>query len=144
MYNSNFLCIFIKKHFIRRLVAILALSTLDYVPKLAPKKKDSMIRDINALMVEDKSTSQRLSQEDPILPAQNLEPPLFSKEENSRLPGAASILEVKYEKNRGRYVTANKKVKVGDILFSELPYASILLPEHYSSHCHHCVSLTIV
>ena len=128
-------------HFIRRLVTILALSTLDYVPKLAPKKKDSMIRDINALMVEDKSTSQRLSQEDPIFPAQILEPPLFSKEENSRLPGAASILEVKYEKNRGRYVTANKKVKVGDILFSELPYASILLPEHYSSHCHHCVSL---
>ena len=82
--------------------------------------------------------SQRLSQDEPIIPAQILEPP--SLPNHSSLPGAASILELKHENNRGRYVIANKPVKVGDVLFSELPYASILLPEHYSSHCHHCVS----
>jgi hypothetical protein len=82
--------------------------------------------------------SQRLSQDEPIIPAQILEPP--SLPNHSSLPGAASILELKHENNRGRFVIANKPVKVGDILFSELPYASILLPEHYSSHCHHCVS----
>ena len=80
----------------------------------------------------------RLSQDEPIIPAQILEPP--SLPNHSSLPGAASILELKHENNRGRYVIANKPVKVGDVLFSELPYASILLPEHYSSHCHHCVS----
>ena len=82
--------------------------------------------------------SQRLSQDEPIIPAQILEPP--SLPNHSSLPGAASILELKHENNRGRFVIANKPVKVGDVLFSELPYASILLPEHYSSHCHHCVS----
>ena len=82
--------------------------------------------------------TQRLSQDEPIIPAQILEPP--SLPNHSSLPGAASILELKHENNRGRYVIANKPVKVGDVLFSELPYASILLPEHYSSHCHHCVS----
>ena len=82
--------------------------------------------------------TQRLSQDEPIIPAQILEPP--SLPNHSSLPGAASILELKHENNRGRFVIANKPVKVGDVLFSELPYASILLPEHYSSHCHHCVS----
>ena len=82
--------------------------------------------------------TQRLSQDEPIIPAQTLEPP--SLPNHSSLPGAASILELKHENNRGRFVIANKPVKVGDVLFSELPYASILLPEHYSSHCHHCVS----
>jgi len=114
----------------------IAISALDFVPKLAPEKKESMIRDINALMAEAKSTSQRLSQDEPIIPAQILEPP--SLPNHSSLPGAASILELKHENNRGRFVIANKPVKVGDVLFSELPYASILLPEHYSSHCHHC------
>ena len=37
----------------------IAISALDFVPKLAPEKKESMIRDINALMAEAKSTSQR-------------------------------------------------------------------------------------
>lgn len=29
-------------------------------------------------------------------------------------------------------------VKIGTVLFSEMPYSSVLLPEHSASHCHHC------
>merc|ERR1719278_206461 len=39
---------------------------------------------------------------------------------------------------RGRYVVSTNPIEIGSILFSELPYSSVLLPEHYSTHCHHC------
>ncbi len=29
-------------------------------------------------------------------------------------------------------------IQVGDVLFSELPFCSVLLPDQYASHCHHC------
>ena len=98
-----------------------------------------MRKKIGKHFMEIKFLSLRLSQDEPIIPAQILEPPPLPN--HSSLPGAAPNLELKHENNRGRYVITNKPVKVGDVLFSELPYASILLPEHYSSHCHHCVSI---
>lgn len=113
-----------------------ALSALDMVPKLTPEKKDSMARDIHALMTEDDSSSLRTSTDVP--PGV---PPLTPTHGSNKLfPGASSVLEIKSTTSRGRHVIAQKPVKIGDVLFSEMPYASILLPEHYSSHCHHCVS----
>ncbi len=35
-------------------------------------------------------------------------------------------------------------VKIGDVLFCETPYSSVLLPEHYASHCHHCYKVLLV
>lgn len=113
-----------------------ALTALDSVPKLASEKKESMVRDIHALMAEMESLSS-LSQES----VEAEEPPLVAKMgDNAKLPGASATLEMKEETAKGRFIITNKPVKVGDVLFSELPYASILLPEHYSTHCHHCVS----
>jgi len=67
-------------------------------------------------------------------------PPLIPTHgSNTNFPSASSILEQKTAPNyKGRYVITTKPIKIGDVLFSEMPYASILLPEHYSSHCHHC------
>lgn len=117
-----------------------AVTALESVPKLPAEKKESIKRDINALMAEtDSSSKQRsLSQEsaEPVVQAPT-EPKYGT---NETFPGASSILEIKESTIKGRHVIANKNVKVGDVLFSEIPYASILLPEHYSSHCHHCVS----
>ena len=36
------------------------------------------------------------------------------------------------------------EAKIGDVLFSENPYSSVLLPEHYASHCHHCYKSLLV
>merc|ERR1719412_51768 len=44
---------------------------------------------------------------------------------------------------RGRHVVAKQHIAVGSVLFSELPYSSVLLPEHYSTHCHHCYTTLI-
>jgi tetratricopeptide (TPR) repeat protein len=59
-------------------------------------------------------------------------------------PGSASKDNIlKESKIRGRHVVANQNIDVGSVLFSELPYSSVLLPEHYSTHCHQCYTSLI-
>ena len=108
------------------------------VPKLTPEKKETIIRDIHALIAEIDSSPISKSDEE------ICKPPLIPTHgSNTNFPSASSILEQKTAPNyKGRYVITTKPIKIGDVLFSEMPYASILLPEHYSSHCHHCVSIS--
>ena len=52
-------------------------------------------------------------------------------------------LDVKYEKQRGRYCVAKKheslkEINAGEILFHEKPYCSILLPEYQNFYCENC------
>jgi hypothetical protein len=35
-------------------------------------------------------------------------------------------------------------VRIGDVLYSEQPYSSVLLPEHYATHCHHCYKALLI
>ncbi|XP_067144261.1 SET and MYND domain-containing protein 4-like [Centruroides vittatus] len=51
---------------------------------------------------------------------------------------ASAAVDMKYNEERGRYIVANRPISVGDTLFVEQPYASVLLPAHYNTHCHHC------
>ena len=121
---------------------VTAMASLDMVPKMTKEKKEAIIRDIHALMAEAEKSSHRLSQ-DANDNLQVISAPL-SPQHGSKdsFPGASSILEVRMDdEKKGRYVLASKAVKLGDVLFSEMPYASVLLPEHYSSHCHYCVSI---
>lgn len=57
---------------------------------------------------------------------------------NLRVPSASECLRVKYSKEMGRYIVADCDVKPGEILIVENPYASILMPEFYATHCYHC------
>ena len=110
------------------------------VPKLTPEKKETIIRDIHALIAEIDSSPISKSDEEISKP-----PWLPTHGSNTNFPSASSILEQKTAPNyKGRYVITTKPIKIGDVLFSEMPYASILLPEHYSSHCHHCVSILVL
>lgn len=38
---------------------------------------------------------------------------------------------------------ANGNIRAGDVLIVEKPYASVLLPEYYHSHCYHCLKLLV-
>ena len=51
-----------------------------------------------------------------------------------------NILIVSEKKNISflKIQVSTNPIEIGSILFSELPYSSVLLPEHYSTHCHHC------
>ncbi|GFY39882.1 SET and MYND domain-containing protein 4 [Trichonephila inaurata madagascariensis] len=54
------------------------------------------------------------------------------------IDSASSSIDIKYDKSKGRYIIANRTITAGDTLFVEEPYASVLLPVHYPTHCHHC------
>ena len=59
-------------------------------------------------------------------------------------PGSVSKDNILKEAQiRGRHVASNQSIDVGSVLFSELPYSSVLLPEHYSTHCHQCYATLI-
>ncbi|TRY69069.1 hypothetical protein TCAL_11285 [Tigriopus californicus] len=113
----------------------LAIQALDLIPKLTPEKRDSLSRDIQALSVESVSISKSQTSLPEAWPGSI--PPTFEPT-NPDLPGATSSLSVKRDPEKGRFVVADEEVAVGQVLFSELPYASILLLDQYSTHCHHC------
>jgi len=125
-----------------------AVASLDFVPKLTPAKKESLARDIHALKKECQTingggnpaardeTSQELLTP-PTEPTHGLNP---------SLRGGSDLLELRTSLSKGRHVLVKVVaddddgggVVRGDVLFSELPFSSVLLPEHYSTHCHHC------
>jgi hypothetical protein len=81
---------------------------------------------------------------------------------HKHINGASSVLQLRDDPFKGRHIVINEgeppsensgkssknfvsfcvfiftDVKVGTVLFSEMPYSSVLLPEHSASHCHHC------
>jgi tetratricopeptide (TPR) repeat protein len=59
-------------------------------------------------------------------------------EENPDFEYASTALKIQYDPARQRSVVTVKDLEVGDVLFREIPYASVLLPDFYPTHCHHC------
>jgi len=115
-----------------------AVAALEFVPKLSPKKKDSLVRDINALSKESESAMNcQISTESETEESLSV-PTVPDGGSHPDLAGASKVLELKTTIGQGRHVTTREDVAVGDVLFSEVPYSSVLLPEHYSTHCHHC------
>lgn len=78
---------------------------------------------------------QNLLPESPIV-----EIPTPTYGENKNLAYASAVLELKYNADKGRHIITNRDIKMGDILFVEKPYAFVVLPDQYKSHCHHCCS----
>ncbi|XP_022244902.1 SET and MYND domain-containing protein 4-like isoform X2 [Limulus polyphemus] len=64
--------------------------------------------------------------------------PDISYGRNSNFPSASSAVDVQCNKEKGRHVVANRMLSAGDTIFVETPYASVLLPNFYTTNCHHC------
>ncbi|XP_053384349.1 SET and MYND domain-containing protein 4-like isoform X2 [Mercenaria mercenaria] len=67
-----------------------------------------------------------------------VEVPEVSYGPNSVLVQASGLVSLNSSKTKGRFLTASKDVKAGDTLIVERPFAAVLLPDHYPTHCHHC------
>eukprot|EP00088_Acartia_fossae_P017124 TRINITY_DN19695_c0_g1_i4.p1 TRINITY_DN19695_c0_g1~~TRINITY_DN19695_c0_g1_i4.p1 ORF type:complete len:754 (+),score=176.17 TRINITY_DN19695_c0_g1_i4:39-2300(+) len=104
--------------------------------KLKEDKVQSVNRDLGALRQE--LATLLAKQQKTSKPENSSEKP--PEYENDRLPHANPNLNLKDSKDRvrGRYVVTEQDVAEGEILFSEPPYSAVLLPEQYSTHCHHC------
>ncbi|XP_076450238.1 protein-lysine N-methyltransferase SMYD4-like [Babylonia areolata] len=57
---------------------------------------------------------------------------------NSVLVQASSAVEMKVSASQGRFLQATRDIKAGDTLIVERPFAAVLLPPHYDTHCLHC------
>lgn len=115
----------------------MALKTLANANKLPKNKRISLERDIKAVIMDLNSprkrsfSGSREVEEERLLPE-----PVFGI--SGHFKSASSALEIRKNDEKGRYVVTNKDIQIGDVLFCEAPYASVLLPEHYSTHCHEC------
>jgi len=103
------------------------------ISKLSDDKKCEIVKDSNALTIE----AGKLKSKSPV--DTEACPPLELS--NPDLPGASQKLglEMSKDKVKGRFVTTEENIEVGEVLFSESPYSCVLLPPFYSSHCNQCL-----
>ncbi|XP_065665243.1 SET and MYND domain-containing protein 4 [Hydra vulgaris] len=59
------------------------------------------------------------------------------------LTRGSSSLEVAYDSKQGRYIFAKEDIPNGSIIISEKPYAAVLLPHWYKTHCQLCFDKVI-
>ena len=101
-----------------------AVAALSFVPKLSPEKKDSLVRDINALARESETVARAAAAngdgEDGNGNETFLPPTVPDGGPHPTLVGASSLLDLKNSVPKGRHITTNADVSVGDILFSEV------------------------
>ncbi|XP_015114880.1 SET and MYND domain-containing protein DDB_G0284059 isoform X2 [Diachasma alloeum] len=63
-------------------------------------------------------------------------------EENREIPGVSSSLELKYSEEFGKHVIATREIYPGEILAVMEPYATVLVPEKFFTHCWRCLEQT--
>ncbi|KAJ9592588.1 hypothetical protein L9F63_015726, partial [Diploptera punctata] len=59
---------------------------------------------------------------------------------NPVMPAASHAISVESSSDRGRYAVATEHIATGDTVVVEPPYAAVLLPDKFGTHCHHCFS----
>ncbi|XP_014294612.1 SET and MYND domain-containing protein 4 isoform X2 [Halyomorpha halys] len=64
--------------------------------------------------------------------------------ENADFGSASKTVNLVRSAVKGRYVTANDDIKVGDVLFVERPFAFVVLPELSDKYCSYCCKAVCV
>ena len=54
------------------------------------------------------------------------------------MPNASSQLSIDYSFDRGFHLSASSDIQAGDLIVTERPFASILLPAYFKTHCYEC------
>lgn len=57
---------------------------------------------------------------------------------NPKIPSASTHLSLDYSFERGFHVRASQDLEPGELLVTERPYAAVLLPAYFATHCHEC------
>nr|CAD7198600.1 unnamed protein product [Timema douglasi] len=116
-----------------------ALDCLALASSLPDHKKQQLEEELTILMgqsleaVPEKNTEHLVeSQNDTsILPKISFGP-------NEKIPCASDCIDIHSSKDMGRCVVATRDINIGDVLGVEEPFASVLLPQFYYTHCYNC------
>ncbi|XP_032793835.2 SET and MYND domain-containing protein 4 [Daphnia magna] len=57
---------------------------------------------------------------------------------NIEHPSFSSKIRIEEDAISGRYGVADSPIRVGDVIAVDEPYASVMNPEKFATHCHHC------
>lgn len=69
-------------------------------------------------------------------------PPGVTSGNHANVKMASKLINMAVTQEQGRHLVANSSINPGDVLIVERPYTSVLLPDHYSTHCHQCLTKT--
>ena len=67
-----------------------------------------------------------------------LVPPELEGGRAADFPSLSSRVRIEQSKEAGRFGVAEQMIRVGDVIAVEKPYASVMNPDKYATHCHHC------
>ena len=69
--------------------------------------------------------------------------PALTGEPSEKHPSASVAVKVRYDASCGRHTVADRDIKVGDVLMSEVPFTAVMLPgEYMTNHCCQCFAAT--
>jgi len=69
--------------------------------------------------------------------------PALTGESNEKYPDASVAVRVRYDASSGRHTVADRDIKVGDVLVSEVPFTAVMFPGEYAAnHCGRCFAAT--
>ena len=57
---------------------------------------------------------------------------------NKEVPCMRDDVRLAYTEEKGRFLVATQDIPPGELLITEIPYSSILLPEYFNTHCQSC------
>ncbi|CAH1790753.1 unnamed protein product [Owenia fusiformis] len=105
------------------------------------KKKVAWKRDIDQHMVVIKKKQKGPLHSYPDMSEKPL--PTVSYGQNDIFPAASKAFDVSYRPDCGRFATASEDIRVGDVMIVDKPFASVLLPTVYRTHCYHCMKRVV-
>jgi len=69
--------------------------------------------------------------------------PALTGEPNEKYPNSSVAVKGQYDISCGRHTVADRDIKVGDIIVSEVPFTAVMLPGEYrDKHCYQCFAAT--
>jgi len=112
---------------------------------LSAKKKEKLKKDLQSLMKESRagSAERRSARNDSPQNKMNSCLPSLSGGSHHTFTSLSAKCLVEYTPESGRFITAAEEILPGEVVLVEQAYASVLLPDQYPTHCHHCIAMYI-
>lgn len=74
----------------------------------------------------------------PIIDTESAKEPSLTGKRNKKYTQLAKSVDVLYTPEKGRHIVAKRDLLPGEVVMIEKPFASVVLPEKYGTHCHRC------
>ncbi|BFZ15710.1 hypothetical protein BsWGS_18749 [Bradybaena similaris] len=99
-------------------------------------KREDFLKEVNCLEKSIINITMAVQQK-----SESEKTPAVSFGQNPIVSQATDAVSFRYTNEQGRHLRANRLIPKGSTLIVERPFAAVLLPEHYETHCYYCFAL---